>query len=57
MQRCLFAMDNHAHIKVLKLAAGLVSEDLPYYRVLIGQQQALDVLSWLLTQWRVSKDM
>lgn len=58
MQQCLFAMDTQAHVKVLELAAGIVpnSTNLPYYRVVIAQQQALDVLIWLLTQWRVSKD-
>lgn len=58
MQRCLFALDSHAHVKILKLVAGVFSEskDFPYHQFLIAQQQSLDILIWLLTQWRISKD-
>lgn len=59
MERCLLATDYQLSVEILKLAAGIVpktSKDMPYYRVLIAQQQAFDLLIWLLTQWRVTRN-
>lgn len=62
LQRCLLSMDSHLHSDILKMAVGVstnssgVSSDPHYYRVLIAQQQAMDLLIWLLAQWRVKKN-
>jgi hypothetical protein len=65
MQRCLFALDTKAHVEILRVAAGIIPDaeathqtnnPPPYYRMLIAQQQALDLLNWLMNQWRVNRD-